>query len=199
MCQKVFTVVWSDNFSHMFDHSWQDFLTMEPPFIQQCGSHVFPMAWGGSYWYHNIADKEARNVAMSQLMLGSNRLATGGRNTLWFSWKLSGRIFKCFVVGCDRVAQPVIVDIKGRIHGWLLNDGSTVLVGIGDPATPNQPQWTEENRYIETCYILLSALASLFGPFCFLVFGPRNYLQIPRNYLQSSRNYLKNMRYIEGS
>ena len=47
---------------------------------------------------------------------------------------------------------------------------------------------------------LLSALASLFGPFCFLVFGPRNYLQIPRNYLQSSRNYLKkNMRYIEGS
>ena len=153
MCQKVFTVVWSDNFSRMFDHSWQDFLTMEPPFIQQCGSHVFPMAWGGSYWHHNIADKEARNVAMSQLMLGSNRLATAGRNTLWFSWKLSGRIFKCFVVGCERVAQPVIVDIKGRIHGWLLNDGSTVLAGIGDPATPNQPQWTEEKRYFETCYI----------------------------------------------
>ena len=34
-------------------------------------------------------------------------------------------------------------------------------------------------------YILLSALASLFGPFCFLAFGPRNYLQISRNYLQS--------------
>ena len=40
-------------------------------------------------------------------------------------------------------------------------------------------------------FVLLSALASLFEPFCFLVFGPRNYLQIPRNYLQSSRNYLK--------
>ena len=53
--------------------------------------------------------------------------------------------------------------------------------------------------HISHVYILLSALASLFGPFCFLVFGPRNYLQIPRNYLQSSRNYLKNMRYIEGS
>ena len=49
-------------------------------------------------------------------------------------------------------------------------------------------------------YILLSALASLFGPFCFLAFGPRNCLQISRNYLQGSRNCLKkNMHLIEGS
>ena len=49
-------------------------------------------------------------------------------------------------------------------------------------------------------YNLLSALASLLGPFCFLVFGPRNHLQNSRNYLQSSTNYLKkNMHYIEGS
>ena len=46
--------------------------------------------------------------------------------------------------------------------------------------------------YIIHIYTLLSALASLFGPFCFLAFGPRNYLQISRNYLQSSRNYLQN-------
>lgn len=42
--------------------NFKDFLTMEPPFIQQCGSHVFPMAWGGSYWHHNIADKEVQQT-----------------------------------------------------------------------------------------------------------------------------------------
>ena len=52
--------------------------------------------------------------------------------------------------------------------------------------------WSTLSLYIWIyIYDLLSALASLFGPFCFLVFGPRNYLQISRNYLQSSRNYLK--------
>eukprot|EP00435_Cladocopium_sp_Y103_P024092 s1073_g5.t2 len=42
--------------------NFKDFLTMEPPFIQQGGSHVFPMAWGGSYWHHNIADKEVQQT-----------------------------------------------------------------------------------------------------------------------------------------
>ena len=38
---------------------WQDFMTMEAPFTQTCGSRVLPMAWGGSYWHHDIGDKEA--------------------------------------------------------------------------------------------------------------------------------------------
>ena len=46
----------------------QDFLTMEPPFTQVCGSRVLPMAWGGSYWHHDIRDKEAHRPTMSHLM-----------------------------------------------------------------------------------------------------------------------------------
>ena len=32
---------------------------MEPAFVQANGAHVYPMAWGGSYWHHDIRDREA--------------------------------------------------------------------------------------------------------------------------------------------
>lgn len=38
--------------------NFQDFMTMEAPITQACGSRVLPMAWGGSYWHHDIRDKE---------------------------------------------------------------------------------------------------------------------------------------------
>ena len=40
----------------------QDFMTMEAPITQVCGSRVLPMAWGGSYWHHDIRDKEAGSM-----------------------------------------------------------------------------------------------------------------------------------------
>lgn len=42
--------------------NFQDFMTMEAPITQACGSRVLPMAWGGSYWHHDIRDKEVQQT-----------------------------------------------------------------------------------------------------------------------------------------
>lgn len=71
---------------------WEDFLHLEMPFTRGCGTRVFPTAWGGSFWHHDLGDKEAFRVRL--VMIRMPCLSPG--NTMIRN-KRSHLSLRCFV------------------------------------------------------------------------------------------------------